>query len=433
MPGGTPPGPPGHDRLHGLHISFHGARPSTRPRRRLCRPGWLPPPCTRPSRRLIVSGQHHLSRTCRSLGTPVIDLIAFAKTYVAARGKFLDAARARGLSVDSRENAAVKGPEGEALYGDVVQLGNPQAPHRLLMVSATHGIEGYCGSAAQIDFLNGPQADLAGEDLSIVLLHANNPYGFAWGRRVNEDNVDLNRNFVDFNAPLPENSGYANIRRAIVPKSLDEEALKEANKAITEFGKRHGFDRVQEAITRGQYHDAEGLYYGGTFPTWSNKNLRDVIRTYIAGADKAALIDFHTGLGPYGYGEIITEYEKTDPNYLRASRWYNGEATSTIGGDSSSVALTGTTDLAFHDELPDITATAIALEFGTVPSNEVFAATRADNWIHLHDRPGTLQWDEVKKQIRHAFYQEKDDWKKMVLERSREVINMTVHGLKGED
>lgn len=362
----------------------------------------------------------------------MIDLIVFAKSYAAAREKFSNAARARGLALDSRENAAVKGPDSEALYSDVVQLGNPHAPNRLLMVSATHGIEGYCGSAAQTDFLNGPQADLAGEDLSIVLLHANNPYGFAWGRRVNEDNVDLNRNFVDFDAPLPENPGYADIRHGIVPKSLDESALKEANRAITEFGKRHGFDRVQEAITRGQYHDAEGLYYGGTFPTWSNRNLRDVIRTYIAGAEKAALIDFHTGLGPYGYGEIITEYELADPAYKRARQWYRGEATSTIGGDSSSAALTGTTDLVFHEVLPGVTATAIALEFGTVPSNEVFAATRADNWIHLHDKPGSLQWDEVKKQIRTAFYQEQDDWKKMILERSRDVIDMTVQGLKGD-
>lgn len=361
------------------------------------------------------------------------DLSVFSKSYAEARGKFLAAASALGLKTDSRENSAVKGPSGEDLFSDVVQLGNPKAPKRLLMISATHGIEGYCGSAAQIDFLNGAQADLANDDLAIVLLHAHNPYGFAWGRRVNEDNVDLNRNFVDFNAPLPENSGYADIRHGIVPTGLTEDDIKSANAAITEFGKKHGFDHVQEAITRGQYHDAEGLYYGGTFATWSNKTFRDVVRTYIAGARDAALIDYHTGLGPYGYGEIITEYETTDPNYLRASRWYNGEATSTIGGDSSSVALTGTTDLAFHDELPDITATAIALEFGTVPSNEVFAATRADNWIHLHDQPGTLQWDEVKKQIRHAFYQEKDDWKKMVLERSREVINMTVHGLKGED
>ena len=64
--------------------------------------------------------------------------------------------------------------------------------------------------------MNGPQVDLAGDNLSIVLLHASNPYGFAWGRRVNEDNVDLNRNFVDFDAPLPENPGYNEIRHGIV-------------------------------------------------------------------------------------------------------------------------------------------------------------------------------------------------------------------------
>ena len=42
--------------------------------------------------------------------------------------------------------------------------------------------------------------------LRVVLLHAINPWGFSWARRVTEDNVDLNRNFRDFSRPAPPGS-----------------------------------------------------------------------------------------------------------------------------------------------------------------------------------------------------------------------------------
>jgi hypothetical protein len=353
----------------------------------------------------------------------------FSATYFEARDKFLAAAKARGLAIESHLNPTTKGPGGEALYADVVTLGRADAPHRLTMVSATHGVEGFCGSGCQTAFLASEQSQDLPEDLSITLLHAHNPHGFAWVRRVNEDNVDLNRNYVDFTKPLPENKEYDKLRDAIVLSALSDDSLKTANHAITKFGKAHGFDRVQEAITKGQYHDPQGLYHGGTKPTWSNKLFRSVVQDKIASASRAALIDFHTGLGPYGYGEIITEYELDDPAYKRAHDWYGGDITSTIGGDSSSAALVGTTDLAFHNELPGMEAVAIALEFGTESSDKVFAATRADNWLHLF---GELDSDEgraVKRQIRDAFYPDKDDWKEMILARAAEVISMTITGI----
>ena len=49
------------------------------------------------------------------------------------------------------------------------------------------------------------------------MVHAINPHGFAWSRRVTEDNVDLNRNFVDHAQPYPSNPGYEELRAAICP------------------------------------------------------------------------------------------------------------------------------------------------------------------------------------------------------------------------
>jgi len=47
--------------------------------------------------------------------------------------------------------------------------------------------------------------------------HLSASYGFSRSQRTNEDNVDLNRNFVDFSMPLPKNPGYQRFHGLLVP------------------------------------------------------------------------------------------------------------------------------------------------------------------------------------------------------------------------
>ena len=86
-----------------------------------------------------------------------------------------------------------------------------------------------------------------------VFVHALNPYGFAWDRRVTEDNVDLNRNFVDRTAPPPDNAHYALLAEAIAPASLDDEATEAASRALRNYAKEHGAFAMQD------HCDATGL------------------------------------------------------------------------------------------------------------------------------------------------------------------------------
>lgn len=89
------------------------------------------------------------------------------------------------------------GPDGDELTIDVARF-SPQRPERLIVLSSgLHGVEGYLGSAVQCAIL---EEELEGwtppDRLAVVMIHALNPYGFAFHRRVNENNVDLNRNFL---------------------------------------------------------------------------------------------------------------------------------------------------------------------------------------------------------------------------------------------
>src|SRR5262245_56959198 len=126
----------------------------------------------------------------------------FAKDYTEAREKFLAACAFAGASVRSFANP-LRGPNGEPLFMDVARLGPADAKRMLVLTSATHGIEGYCGSGSQVTWLRTRGAKSLPAGTGALLVHAVNPHGFAWTRRVNEDNVDLNRNFVDHAKPYP--------------------------------------------------------------------------------------------------------------------------------------------------------------------------------------------------------------------------------------
>ena len=49
-------------------------------------------------------------------------------------------------------------------------------------------------------------------------------------------------------------------------------------------------------------------------------------------------------------------------------------------------------------------------------------AVRADNWLYVHGEVDSPLGSDIKAQIRAAFYQEKDDWKDMVVERGHYVM-----------
>ena len=98
-------------------------------------------------------------------------------------------------------------------------------------------------------------------------------------------------------------------------------------------------------------------------------------------------------------------------------------------GTSSSVEIKGFNVQGMERAVPQATLTALALEYGTLPSPEVRLALRADNWLHAHSNPKGAKGQIIKAQIRDAFYQDQDDWKEMVWERAVETQRLAIKGL----
>lgn len=352
----------------------------------------------------------------------------FSTSYGEAREKFCAAAAAAGASLRSRRNPAT-GPAGEPLYTDIARLGPDDAANMLVLTSATHGIEGYCGSGAQICWLRQRGAASLPKDTGVLLIHAVNPHGFAWTRRVNEDNVDLNRNFVDHAKPHPKNEGYSELAEAIKPPRWDETHLGRAQRSFDAYIQKHGMFGFQGAITGGQYTHSDGLFYGGSRPTWSNVAIRQIIREELSRAQRIGVIDFHTGLGPFGHGEIIATGLPGTPALARTRQWYGEEVTSPESGTSTSAVVVGVMVDAFPQEAPFAEVTSVALEYGTYPVLEVLQAVRQDNWLHAHGDLDSAQGRDMKAFMRERFYPAEDRWKDMVWTRADEVIGKALKGI----
>ena len=354
---------------------------------------------------------------------------AFALDYSGARAKFIAAAQARSLDVERHVHPSARGAQREELSIDVALLGDARASRLLLVTSGMHGVEGFCGSGCQVALLGDPlvAAALAATKAALLLCHAVNPYGFSHLRRVNEDNVDVNRNFRDFAAPAARNDAYAELHSTIVPDVWPP--TPENSASLAQYVARFGIPAVQSALTRGQTDFPDGLFYAGRAPAWSNRVLRDVLARYAHGRERLAWIDLHTGLGPWGYGEKIHLGPDDDAMVARTRQWFGSDVTTVYDGTATSAELTGVCYHAALDASPAVEYTGVTLEFGTRPLADVLLALRAEQWLANHADADTMLRDAIKRQMRDAFYDDSPTWQAMAYAQSRVAVLQALRGL----
>lgn len=296
---------------------------------------------------------------------------------------------------------------------------------RLLVISSgTHGGEGYCGSFVQCSLLDDGIVRRADGRFSVLMIHAVNPHGFAWQRRVNENNVDLNRNFIDFSQPLPHCPAYDEIAAIVEPREWTADTPALVLQSLMAAAGRHPEDPrwLQAALSSGQYRHPHGQFYGGTGPQWSNDRMRDVARRHFAGRN-VIWVDVHTALGEYGSAECIVELDPASTAFAVAGELWGERVSNLSTGGSLSVAIAGAMVWALaqgHDRA----MLATGLEYGTREQTEVIGALIEDQWLH---RYGTLTGEvfaRVKSRMMNAFYPDDPAWRKSILDIARSVTDV---------
>jgi len=340
----------------------------------------------------------------------------FSDDYQESRAKFLAAMSKRGEVISIRHPK--KGPDGQDLYLDFGIIGPDDARGALILISGTHGPEIFAGSGPQAALLNsGLINDYA--DLRVILVHAHNPYGCAWLRRTDHNNIDLNRNYYDFSKPFIPHPGYDVLRPVMVPTEWDSVAL---GKGLADYEAQHGKVGLLAAMVTGQSHDPDGMFFRGEGPAWSHIQMKDVLPKLTKKQDIVSVIDFHTGLGPYGVPYMVHGYEPGSSEFIAFKKAYEGEVRSTMDPADIDEDLPGSPEgpivLGMKALLPGKQSYAVVIEYGTVPPEQVFGTLMHDNWMHAHGTPGTDEWNAVKQNVREVFYPREDKWKDMIWERA---------------
>lgn len=355
-------------------------------------------------------------------------LAYFPNDYFAARERFVALANKGGANVGKHPLAA-RGPRSELLSIDTAYFGDPSPSRVLLVSSGIHGVEGLAGSAIQQRFLDElPNAPALSEGCGILLVHALNPYGFAWLRRANENNVDLNRNGLP-SFPGPTNDAYAKLATLLSPRSSRAKANFFTARLLL-CALRYGPHTLLQAVAGGQYAFPQGLFYGGSEQQESIRVFTQILGgPPIARARRLLHIDLHTGLGAYGRYKLLPAHVQ-DPSALRdLGAWFGNQAvTASRRRGTGAYEVSGHIGALSARILSETRVYALTLEFGTYSLLRVIRCLRQENWLHHHGTKDSVPHRRSKTEMAQCFCPREPGWRQRVLEQGATVLKQACRG-----
>ena len=321
------------------------------------------------------------------------DTGSFSPEYRTARDRFrrqADAAGARrwSLALD------VRGPDGGELGLDLAWLGPAAAPRWVVVQSGVHGVEAFAGAAVQLDLL----------------------------RRVNENNVDLNRNCLGagerYTGAPP---GYRELDPLLNPSSapvFDFFTLRAGWQIV-----RHGLGSLKQAVVAGQYEYPRGLFYGGSQLEQGPLLLRDWLDSVRGPLRALVVLDLHSGLGRYGKASVFAEHiAGRDAEQLLRRRF--GAVTPSTGTFGHGYRIRGGVANLYRQLFPGIEYHYLTVEFGTYSMLRVLHALRQENRWHFYGEGGTEH--ASKAALRQALGPPDERWRRGVLQHGRRLTLLAV-------
>ena len=330
--------------------------------------------------------------------------------------------RNEGINVEASEYAV---DESDELYIDTIYLPSIREKENLIVLTTgVHGMEGYIGSVMLDVFFKEIYPTIDTEETGILVVANVNPYGMKYMRRYNENNVDLNRNFIlDWtNFDLTSNKDYPEVKDFLQPKGKIGNALWHevdfylslAKEALTK-----GADKVSDALLTGQYEYAQGVYYGGTGDEVSTSYLKGVFNDCLDGEYKNIVhIDIHSGYGPR-YNMVIFNSVYETMNEVETKEAFGYDYV--ISYDSKSFyATTGdTTDYFYRlaeSKNTDKELFSTCFEFGTIGDSFLDSIlslkyTVDENRQHWYPTENKITSEVVKENYKELFYPTEKEWR----------------------
>ena len=335
----------------------------------------------------------------------------FSKSYASARSRFIAAACAAGATIDELHLDAM-GPDGLPLATEIAWLGSEEPERVVIHTSGIHGVEGFAGSAVQLALLS---SDIKiPDDSALIVVHCLNPYGMAWLRRCNENNVDLNRNFVAIEANRTgATDAYRQLDAILNPPGIPGVDMFYPRAAFSIL--KYGMPALRQAVAEGQYEYSKGLFFGG-------KQFEQVPLLYLGllslrlkSVRNLFAIDVHAGLGKWGIESLFLRSggaQQQDATSLSARLRCTLLSDPAAGG---AYDIRGLLSEVFEMLDPKPEWNFVLQEFGTYSALRVLNALRKENQWH-HNGGGSLNhW--TKRQMMETFAPSSPRWREFVVER----------------
>jgi uncharacterized protein DUF2817 len=312
------------------------------------------------------------------------------------------------------------GPQGENLCVYCLHVGPPDARKRLIISAGTHGIEGRAGVRVMTQTLS--QLRLPeNSEIAALFIAPVNPYGFAHRLRVDQHNVDVNRGCL-VSKQKPDDSAFTSLLNEIRPSSWDEDTLSSLRHTM-----QTRLREIASAVAVGQYSYPDAIFYGGEGLCESGKILKTIAdRLNEAGVTAVAMLDLHTGLGPYAKGELLSTTD--DAGMRKRLESCVGLCVQFVNLDTTAAYQVRGSVLTAMEAWLNCREASIftALEMG--PKSEAYQFLIAENFIRHN--PGVLPAaieSEIRRQFEYLFFPSGDRlWEGALRARTINVVDQMI-------
>ncbi len=346
-------------------------------------------------------------------------------SYVLFRDEFLTLAAQFGFKLH-REVLPGTGSQGEPLSQDFAHI-DQQSENTIVHLSGVHGVEGYLGSSIQAKILSTIGHGFRDHRVNFIFVHAVNPFGMSWYRRVNGQNVDLNRN--GFSGPPPVASMDVARFSDFLESSSHWELLLKTPALLTALASL-GVRRTTQAIAGGQWQEPESLFFGGTTRQAELAHLPGTLLRLAPTTKNFYVIDVHSGLGPWGHDSLLVSDRNHLDFFQRASEVPHQESHVVDTSDE-----TPSQYYHAHGMLADFLTASMTgqsvyymtQEFGTVSALQVLVALILENSLYKME-PGNSRRVRI---LLNSFFPDSASWRKTCrqagLQRFSQLLQVVAH------
>jgi hypothetical protein len=309
----------------------------------------------------------------------------------------------------------------------------------VILSSGLHGVEGPTGSAVQSILMDKVANFGLYLETGILLVHAINPYGFKYSRRVSENNVDLNRNCSsDISLYSSLNNGYTELYEMLNPTGeVRSGSLRNRFFLLVAIEKlvQKSMKSLRQAALQGQYEYPKGLYFGGKNPEPQIKSVIPVFMQYAADYETVLSIDIHTGYGERGVLHLFPNPVK-DPA-VRSAMEHIFKGYPIDWGDSDDFYTTNGSFTDFTGTLmPGKFFIPMVFEYGTLDSKTIIGSIRSIHNMVLENQGFHYGYAEdsdrtkVQENFSEMYNPSCEVWRSKVIADSRDMLDLVFSQLE---